>query len=325
MKKRLLLIVLTIVISGCSFNDHAFIGRFYKEQQMIGQSVYKTLVSRDSQALEILFCNKIKDTHDILSQIEQVFEFINGNVVFHEGISVSTHSYHFQNSDTDLIRRSSIENLRTDTDNIYRVVIHYNPGFSDSDYIGLHRISVTQQNVKDGETFQIGDLQCFYEPIEIISEYVQIEESWRDRPLLNQGQYRGAVATNILVALNNRDTDALYNMFAPDWRGDKLFSEINTALDLINGNLLTYSSMKAGSRSGHSTNTYLHGGREIYDIISDTGEMYEVIYHSSFVNKNNLSEEGVNYIIVRLVNPIACYEDGFGHDVFDEVTIIGNY
>ena len=323
----LLLMILTITFTGCQkiFNGAMEMGNKNGEEisevifDLLGndrkeyaETIFDAFVARDTDSLEELFCNQVRNNHDLQLSINQAFEFIDGNVVSFADIEISYGSFHFE--DDELIRRSVLEDVRTDTGNRYRIRIYNNVKFHDKDYVGLHQLVITHLFVKNGEVFEIGEFIEFFKPIDIPNEYVTIQNL----------EPRGEVTQNILVALKNRDTDGLYGMFSDDYQDDDLINEINAAFDFIDGNLLTYSNIDHGSYSRGGGN--LSGSMTVYDIVSDTGEMYELNFYAAFKHKGE-AVQGVEYIQLHRVNPVAEFTEnryGFHHETLESILIGGD-
>ena len=156
--KIMLLIVLTL--TGCSFMDgeeEYQTPKEYATEQ--AEYIMECIVNQDKEGLKSVFSKYISETHDLDKEIDEFFEFIDGEIVSYDepvgregGASLAYGEYR----EKELYGHT--ENIITDTGKKYHVsFMMYQIYETNPDYVGVDLITVTDKtSIEDGERKYIG-------------------------------------------------------------------------------------------------------------------------------------------------------------------------
>ncbi|MBQ7943967.1 MAG: DUF5104 domain-containing protein [Lachnospiraceae bacterium] len=306
----------TILSTGCSAVAEVMQDRedraTSKEKSMeICETVLNAMEEGDTLTVKELFCDRVQATHDLDAELQALFSFLGGKIISYGEINAELNhgKLHFiYDSSSNLMNVNIIKDVKLDSEKTYNIFIRHYLNLHDesnADLIGIHDIRVipTQEYKEDSKTEDIGRVGEFFEtivPQEMPNEYMQIDE----RSL--SYKYRKITSGNILKALQERNASILYELFAKEVQNEQLYSEIENAVTFIDGEMISYSCIDGGSASKSSRDGYYTKYAErvtIYDIMTDTGAMYEISYYAYHICKDSPEKQGVHTITIKHVKP----------------------
>lgn len=105
----------------------------------------------------------------------------------------------------------------------------------------------------------------------------------------------------IVECFNDEDASRLRKLFCKSHQGSRLNLEIEEALDLIDGNIISYdiSSSREGSDVQDGRVTDVHFYYNISDIKTDTGNSYFIGFGCQLVDAENRRRQGIYYMWVE--------------------------
>jgi len=318
MKKFAILLTL-ILLCGCKAADTLWSAAdgliLQKKAEKLCEKVYECFAARDADALEELFCEKTKNTHDLSDEIARAFEFISGNIVSYKSLDGNAR-YHFYDLKNNVIVRNTIRTIKTDNGGEYSITVSFNLRYADSDYVGVQKLAIAENE----DFFTVGELFETIIPIDLPEDYLPaVLDSIFTRDYFEES------TVNVLLVLKNQDKDKLYNMFAKNQQGGKLSDEIDVAFDFIDGNIISHGYIEEGSGGYYMERrkyASLHQELHVYDIMTDSGDMYELQCYTQFIDKYEPNEEGIHLLIIKRVEQkLERYGE---HDVIEEIRIEGD-
>lgn len=333
-KKRLLLfmtIISAILLTGCSLVTEVM--QDWEDEQTreeksleICETVSTALKEQDIPALKALFCDRVQSTHDLDTELQELFAFFEGNIVSYGEIDAGLNNGRLHSA-SNLMHVNHIEDVRTDSGKMYTLYIRHYLNWKDdsnanADLIGIHDIRVVpiQEETGASETEEVGRAGELFEtiiPKEIPGEYRQIDAG------AFSDECRQITSGNILLALKERNTQAFYDLFADEVQNEQLYSDIESAVAFIDGEILYYSVIWGGTGSKTTEDGYItkYGEEvDIYDITTDTGAMYEISYFAYHIYNDSPEKQGVHYMEIKRVDPQILDYD---HEVIEEI-VLGN-
>lgn len=153
-----LIVILSLI--GCSFiyedEDYQTPEEYATEQS---EYIIECVVNKDKEGLKAVFSKHISETHDLDKEIDEFFEFIDGEIASYdepEGRECGGIIYYGECREREL--NGWTENIMTDTGKKYRIsFMMYQICKSNPDYVGVELITITDKtDTKDGERRYIG-------------------------------------------------------------------------------------------------------------------------------------------------------------------------
>ena len=156
--KRFIILLAVLVMTGCSVANKT--DKKKEEYQSpieyaTEQSEYimECIVNKDKERLKSVFSKHISETHDLDKEIDEFFEFIDGEIVSYdepEGYEGGYTMEYGKYKEKEL--QGKIKNIKTNKDEKYRIRIHiYQIHENDKDKVGVDYISVLDENSWIGE------------------------------------------------------------------------------------------------------------------------------------------------------------------------------
>ncbi len=119
--------------------------------------IIKAFMSKDVLAIKNVFCDKVKQTHNLDEEISTAIRFINGNIVSYKakknvginGASVEDGVY------VDIYAEPWIDDVKTNTGESYRIYFFSRLKYPDApDEVGVQEIEILNLN---GDSYTIGE------------------------------------------------------------------------------------------------------------------------------------------------------------------------
>ncbi len=329
-KKTVLLFscwMFTILLTGCSSVVEVIQDRedraVSKEKSMeICETVLKAMEEGDTLTVKELFCDRVQETHDLDTELEALFSFFGGDIVSYGEINAELNhgKLHFiYDSSSNLMNVNIIKDVKVNSEKTYNIFIRHYLNLRDeknADLVGIHDIRIVPIQEYDEE--DVGRAGEFFEtivPQEIPNVYMQIDEGALSYT------YRKITSGNILRALQERNAQTLYELFAKEVQNEQLYSKIENAIAFIDGEILSYSRIEGRSASKSSRDGYYtryEEGVTVYDIMTDTGEMYEIHYYAYHISKDEPEKQGVHSMTIKHVKPQIIHND---HEIINEIFV----
>ena len=151
---------MVLTLTGCSFMDgeeEYQTPKEYATEQ--AEYIMECIVNKEKEGLKSVFSTHISETHDLDKEIDEFFQFIDGEIVSYdetigrEGGGVLAYGEY---KEKELYGHT--ENIITDTGKKYHVsFMMYQIYETNPDYVGVDLITVTDKtSIEDGERKYIG-------------------------------------------------------------------------------------------------------------------------------------------------------------------------
>ena len=158
LKRFIIILLAVLVLTGCSVTNKTD----EKKEEYQSPKEYATeqseyimecIVNKDKQGLKSVFSEHISETHDLDKEIDEFFEFIDGEIVSYdepEGYEGGYTMEYGKYKEKEL--QGEIKNIKTNKDEKYGISIHiYQIHENDKDKVGVNYISVLDENSWIGE------------------------------------------------------------------------------------------------------------------------------------------------------------------------------
>ena len=140
--------LIPIFLSGC-FDSHST-----REIAMLqAKGIIICIQNKNSERLKSLFCDEIKSRDSIDSEIENLFNFIDGEIISYDEFTVLGQS---KNSTPEGIEEEgicgNIHNIKTDTGKNYSLYFYsYHINKEDEDSVGVTDVTIFDEDTYDPE------------------------------------------------------------------------------------------------------------------------------------------------------------------------------
>lgn len=133
--------VMAITLSSCSF--------LFKEKEpekTNAELVLQYIQEKNADAIYDMLCKKLQKTPNIKEQLEQTFDFIEGDVISYEtGYSSSTGEW--SKGKAKMALSEDCNPIETSSGKVYQLVVHY---YDENDFepelVGIYWISMVENN-----------------------------------------------------------------------------------------------------------------------------------------------------------------------------------
>lgn len=157
MKVMTLILLSTIVLllSSCKAIEKK-LAPYAGTAEKMRNSVMDGFTNKNTELLKELFCDKVKDTHDLDEEIQATFEFIKGNIISYDLSMYGPSGEEVRDGKVVLKDRSiNVDKVITDLDNEYKIAFNYYlVNEEHKDMIGITFITITDK--KSTESISIG-------------------------------------------------------------------------------------------------------------------------------------------------------------------------
>ncbi len=147
-----LLALATIFLSGCfnSSKEYTPPDEIARQQS---QAIIEHIENKNSEGLKAMFCEKLKSRDNIDNEIEELFDFIDGEIVSYDTPYGSVQSKSATPKGTEeLGLDGDISNIKTSTGKIYVVTFYsYLINKEDEDSVGITTVSIFDEDTYDPE------------------------------------------------------------------------------------------------------------------------------------------------------------------------------
>ena len=153
LKRLVILFLAVLMLTGCSYIDG---DEDYQPPLEIAteQSKYimECIVNKDKEGLKSVFSKHIAQTHDLDKEIDEFFEFIDGEIVSHGEPEGYEGGYKMRDGGyTEKVLTGKISNIQTNKGDDYSVRIRmYSIYKENSDHVGVSIINI----VNEGDTIE---------------------------------------------------------------------------------------------------------------------------------------------------------------------------
>lgn len=138
---------------GCSSSNGEYIP---PDQVARNQSeiIINSVKNKDLDSLKEILCEALKEKEDVDTQIQDFFEFLDGNITSHDIPYGSVRSKKTTPEETILLGLGGeISNIKTDKGKNYLIMFYsYNINKEHDDYVGVVSISILDKGAYDPET-----------------------------------------------------------------------------------------------------------------------------------------------------------------------------
>lgn len=153
--KKLLIALLAFslcYLSGCY--DDAILRQNADGKELCAE-IIQCIKEADISGIEALFCEEVSDTHDLDTEIELAFGFIEGEILSHDNFSIGSGDSTRDGKTVKSYVIPVIDNIKTDTGNSYTITFLSYLVLDDNDrMIGINYITIRNQY---DETITIGE------------------------------------------------------------------------------------------------------------------------------------------------------------------------
>ena len=287
----------------------------------ISNKAFESILEENADSLHELFCPALKNEIGN-EQIKQLFELISGKIVSHDDADRYGLGVHYQTDfRSQAVVRYDFANIKTDTSDTYSLsVVQCAETGQNGDLTGIHCISLYKGDMfKDGTKIcDIGRVIEKYTPQKAPEKLQEIDEQGIVSSVLNE-----YYASNVLYYYNHDDKEAFVELFRKDYRetAAKTYDELKNFID---GRMVSYSCMHTEKDGGQYVYDHYEsrsGCIEIYDIVDEKGEMYEIDMKVCYLDDKSPEKIGMNYFAVRHIEKEV--DNDFKHQVISEI-VIGN-
>lgn len=155
-KKVILILLFLLMLSSCTFHDNTE----HINQNSIGANMCTTIIecfnNDDADTLKEMFCNEIKQTHNLDQEIINAFNFVDGTITSHSRFTISSGKSVEEGIVVDNHIYSVIDNVTTDKKGEYMIVFDCNLIYlQNENLVGVLYLKVI--NNTTGEKIQIGE------------------------------------------------------------------------------------------------------------------------------------------------------------------------
>ena len=268
------------------------------------------VMKKDADKLKGMFsANTVNE-----SQIKELIAGIDGDCVSGDKKGYVGRAHFVTNTPDYNLHAKEIKELKTSTGAVYtvRAVCAVVSKYDEKD-IGIQYVSLYE-----GEKLikEAGKIIEQYDPRKLPEKAVKENLNKVDSTSAKQEYIQ-----NFLLYLNNGDAKGYEGKFKASIRNDA--KDKFDAIRSFIGEIDSYSYIDVSDSSGGSWNKdhweRMSGDSAVYDILNKKGERFEISFYIVFINTDNDTSEGINYIEIRKVeNDI---NDMFEHEVIDKITI----
>ena len=157
-----LLALVMIFLTGC-FNSSE---EYYTPSEIArqqGQDIIHHIQNKDAEALKTMFCEKIKTRESIDSEIEELFNFIDGDIISYDEPDGSLQS---KNTTPKGVKKlgldGDISNIKTSTGKTYIITFYsYLVNVEEEEKVGVVGISILDKDTYDPETGYPDNGKCY--------------------------------------------------------------------------------------------------------------------------------------------------------------------
>ena len=153
MKNLKIMLLMVLTLTGCSFMDgeeEYQTPKEYATEQ--AEYIMECIVNQDKEGLKSVFSKYISQTHDLDKEIDEFFEFIDGEIVSHGEPEGYEGGYKMRDGGyTEKVLTGKISNILTNKGDDYSVRIRmYSIYKENSDHVGVSIINI----VNEGDTIE---------------------------------------------------------------------------------------------------------------------------------------------------------------------------
>lgn len=146
------ILLIPIFLSGC-FNSS---GEYHTPDEIAilqAKGIIICIQNKDSERLKSLFCEEIKNRDSIDSEIEKLFNFIDGEIISYDEPYVSGHSKSTTPEGIEMLGvGGNIYNIKTDTGKNYVLYFYsYHINKEDEDSVGVTIVTIFDEDTYDPE------------------------------------------------------------------------------------------------------------------------------------------------------------------------------
>lgn len=119
-----------------------------------GEEIMEYVVNKDKEGLKSMFSKHVTQNHDLDKEIDEFFEFIDGEIVSYDNAEHSSGGGSYSSDESKRIRKlgGKVGNIKTDKGRTYSINFMlyylYNPN---KDKVGMYAIGVIDEDSWEGE------------------------------------------------------------------------------------------------------------------------------------------------------------------------------
>lgn len=139
-----MLICMLSLLTGCVASKERYISpdEIARQQSV---AIMEAVKEQDAEALKEMFCEHVKSTHELDHEIEEFFEFIDGEIISYDTPFGGTKAKSTTTERTEAIKLTGhTYNIKTDNEKTYEIGFNsYQVYVKDENYIGVTDINIT--------------------------------------------------------------------------------------------------------------------------------------------------------------------------------------
>lgn len=151
MKNRILCILMTLTVacfSGCSF--------LHKEKEpeiTNAELVLQYIQEKNTDAIYDMLCEKLQKTPNIKEQIEQTFDFIDGEIISYDVDHPTSITAKWAEDKAKITMGNSCNPIETSSGKVYQlVVMYYDQNDFETELVGIFKIHMVENNQENTDT-----------------------------------------------------------------------------------------------------------------------------------------------------------------------------
>jgi len=171
LKQLAVVLLVMVVLTGCSFinkdedkKEENQTPKEYATEQ--SEYIMECIVNKDKEGLKSVFSKHIAETHDLDKEIDEFFEFIDGEIVSYDEPEGHEGGYKMKEGEyTEKKLYGEIDNIKTDKGKTYSIGYQsYSIYKSNEEYVGVRIVNIRDEDTRirfdtyaEVEQYSIGD------------------------------------------------------------------------------------------------------------------------------------------------------------------------
>ncbi|MBE6846140.1 MAG: DUF5104 domain-containing protein [Ruminococcus sp.] len=281
-------------------------------QEKLCQDTNNAILQKDTAKLMDLFCETNK-TEALKEETSKFLSRIEGNITSVSEYEDYRYSHFVYDSVDYAFMTFRADTVKTDKGRNYSLAVYLCVNDKENEKnVGLQAL-VLYEN--ENKLCKIGKIIEGYIPQKVSEKYVKIDFDKEDKY-----EAEKAFMMNLLYYLNQDDKDGFVSMFDGATRS-KAEAEYYKIKNMIDGKFVTWSTIDrhggaCGSVAyGHWTD--MSNEVDIYDVLTDSGKMYQITIHAEYVNEIDPYEVGIDAFSISLVENEL--DDTTQHEVISKI------
>ena len=159
LKKFMIMLLAVLVLTGCSATNKTDEKKEEYETPVMmarrqGKEIMEYVLNKDKEGLKSMFSKYILETHDLDNEIDEFFEFIDGEIISYDEPDGDDRGGQYSPNESKRIRKlgGNVNNIKTDKGKTYSIsFLTYYIYNSNKDKVGVDVIGVIDEDSWEGE------------------------------------------------------------------------------------------------------------------------------------------------------------------------------